>query len=75
MPRCAPKWLRRRGLSERDAAERTYGIKFALLVAAGVALVAAIPALLGPPRAEAPASVAEANPMLAQPQEAAEATR
>jgi hypothetical protein len=23
MPRCAPKWLRRRGLSERDAAERT----------------------------------------------------
>jgi EmrB/QacA subfamily drug resistance transporter len=50
-----------------------HGIKFALLVAAAVALVAAIPALLGPRRAEALASVAEANPMLAQPQEAAEA--
>jgi len=48
-------------------------IKFALLVAAAVALVAAIPALLGPSRAEALASFAEANPMLAQPQGAAEA--
>ena len=42
-----------------------HGIKFAFLVAAAVALVAAIPALLGPSRAEALASVAEANPMLA----------
>jgi hypothetical protein len=39
---------------------------------AAAALVAAIPALLGPSRAEALASAAEANPMLAQPQEAAE---
>jgi hypothetical protein len=50
-----------------------HGIKFALLVAAAAALAAAIPALLGPSRAKALASVAEANPMLAQPQEAAEA--
>jgi EmrB/QacA subfamily drug resistance transporter len=50
-----------------------HGTKFALLVAAAVALAAAIPALLGPSRAQALASVAEANPMLAQPQEAAEA--
>jgi EmrB/QacA subfamily drug resistance transporter len=50
-----------------------HGIKFALLVAAAVALVAAIPALLGPSRAEALASFAEANPMLAQSQGAAEA--
>jgi EmrB/QacA subfamily drug resistance transporter len=49
-----------------------HGIKFALLVAAAVALVAAIPALLGPSRAEALASAAEANPIPAQPQEAAE---
>ena len=50
-----------------------HGLKFAIVVAAVVALVAVIPALLGPSRAEALASVAEANPMLAQPQEAAEA--
>ena len=43
-----------------------HGIKFALLVAA-------IPALLGPSRAEALASFAEANPVLAQSQGAAEA--
>jgi MFS family permease len=49
-----------------------HGIKFALLVAAAVALVAVIPALLGPSRAEALASVAEANPLLARPQEPAE---
>jgi hypothetical protein len=57
------------------ASPRTFmhGIKFALLVAAAVALAAAISALLGPSRAEALASAAEANPMLAQPQEAAEA--
>jgi EmrB/QacA subfamily drug resistance transporter len=50
-----------------------HGIRFALLVAAAVALVAAIPALLGPSRAEALASVADTNPMSAQPQEAVEA--
>jgi EmrB/QacA subfamily drug resistance transporter len=49
-----------------------HGIKFALLVAAAVALVAVIPALLGPSRAEALASVAEANPLPARPQEPAE---
>jgi EmrB/QacA subfamily drug resistance transporter len=38
-----------------------HGVKFAILVAAMVALVAAIPALLGPSRAEALASVAEAS--------------
>lgn len=50
-----------------------HGIKFAFLVAAAVALVAAIPALLGPSRAEALASIAGANPMLVQPQETVEA--
>ena len=52
-----------------------HGIRFALLGAAAVALVAVIPALLGPSRAQALASVAEAKPMLAQPQEAAKAAR
>jgi EmrB/QacA subfamily drug resistance transporter len=45
-----------------------HGVKFALLVAAAMALAAAVPALLGQSRAEALASIAEANPMLAQPQ-------
>jgi hypothetical protein len=49
-----------------------HGIKFALLIAAATALAAAIPALLGPSRAEALASVAEAGPMLAQRKEAIE---
>jgi EmrB/QacA subfamily drug resistance transporter len=50
-----------------------HGLKFAFVVAAAVALAAAIPALLGPSRATALASVGEANPMIAQPQEAADA--
>jgi EmrB/QacA subfamily drug resistance transporter len=52
-----------------------HGVKFAIIVAAMVALVAVIPALLGPARAEALASVAAANPTLAHPPEAAEARR
>jgi MFS family permease len=51
-----------------------HGIKFALLVAAAAALAAAIPALLGPSRAKALASVMEASPMLAPPKEVAETT-
>jgi EmrB/QacA subfamily drug resistance transporter len=51
-----------------------HGIKFALLVAAAAALAAAIPALLGPSRAKALASVMEASPMLALPKEVAETT-
>jgi hypothetical protein len=38
-----------------------HGIRFALLVAAGAALVAVIPALLGPSRADALATVTDAN--------------
>ena len=52
-----------------------HGIKFALLGAAAVALVAAIPALLGPSRAQAFASVEQSKPTPVQPQEAAQAAR
>jgi EmrB/QacA subfamily drug resistance transporter len=49
-----------------------HGIKFALLAAAAAALAAAVPALLGPSRAAALASAAEASPMLSRPQAEAE---
>lgn len=50
-----------------------HGLKFAIVAAAVAALVAMIPALLGPSRARALASVGDGNPILAQAQEAAEA--
>jgi EmrB/QacA subfamily drug resistance transporter len=50
-----------------------HGVRYAFLVAAAVAIAGAASALLGPSRAEALASMAQANPMLARPQEAAEA--
>jgi EmrB/QacA subfamily drug resistance transporter len=50
-----------------------HGVKFAIIVAGVFALVAAIPGLLGQSRAEALASMAEANATLV-PQETVEAT-
>ena len=50
-----------------------HGLKFALVAAAVVALVAVIPALLGPSRAEALASVTDADPVPARPREAGRA--
>ncbi len=46
-----------------------HGIRVALLVAAAVALVAAIPALLGPSKSTALASLAQAGPFLSRAQE------
>jgi hypothetical protein len=48
-----------------------HGVRFALLAAAAVALLAVVPALLGPSRAEALASVAEAGPVPARPRSSA----
>jgi MFS family permease len=50
-----------------------HGLKFALAAAAVVALVAVIPALLGPSRAQALASATDADPVPARPQEAGRA--
>jgi MFS family permease len=46
-----------------------HGIRVALLVAAMVALVAAVPALLGPSKSTALASLAQSGPLLSRTQE------
>ncbi|MFC1437608.1 MFS transporter [Streptacidiphilus sp. N1-10] len=50
-----------------------HGIRFALLVAAAVALAGVVPALLGPSRAEALAGAGQAGPVPVEPPEPAEA--